>query len=311
MTKKISIVVVIPTHNRLTLFQRTLDSVLACEPPIGKNVRLIVVENGGQFGVEKQIKKNKSWLTPEYLYVKDGNKSAALNAVVDSLDNELIVFLDDDVRVEPHLLQQYAEAADDNPNGCFFGGPFAVDYVEKPPNWLLGYLPTSAKGWEPVQYEPIAPGALWFIGFNWAAYAVDIKRASGFNPEVGPGAKSGATGQETTMQQALVKNGIAPVYLPNARVWHYVPASRCSPDWALERAFKSGVTIGMTMDRDAPNGVLFGLPRWMLRKRLELSWKLLKARFIASRQEAFRVRYNLARFRGKMRGARKLFKNRH
>lgn len=304
MLSTIPIVVVIPTHNRVTLFQRTLDSVLACSPPAGRNVRLIVVENGGRFGVEQRLTQTQSWLTPEYLYVEEGNKSRALNAVMDKLEDELVVFLDDDIRIAPDLLLRYAEAAEDQPSNCFFGGPIAADYVEQPPDWLLDYLPISAKGWEPDDYQPIYPGVLWFMGCNWAAYTADIKRAGGFNPEVGPGSKSGATGQETAMQQALVTIEVTPVYVPKARVWHYVPTSRCSPNWALERAFKNGVTIGLNTDGDASNDVLLGVPRWMLRKRLELSVKALKARLVASPEEAFRVRYNLAQFCGRMRGAR-------
>lgn len=45
-------VVLIPTHGRPTLLERTVDSVLACAPPADRTVRLIVVENGGRLGAE-------------------------------------------------------------------------------------------------------------------------------------------------------------------------------------------------------------------------------------------------------------------
>jgi len=305
MSNTTSIAVVIPTHDRLALFERTLKSVLECEAPEHYSVRVIIVENGSRCGVEDVVRTHRSWVTPEYHYVEAGNKSAALNAATEDLGDALAVFLDDDVRVAPDLLRRYAEAADSNPSGCFFGGPFAADYVTPPPEWLLPYLPASAKGWEPEVYQPIRKGILWFIGFNWAAYNADLKRAAGFDPEVGPGARSGATGQETAMQQALVENGVAPIYVPEARVWHYVPEARCSPEWALERAFKNGVSLGLQTARGSPKVQLFGVPRWMIRRRVELGWESLKAEFYGDQERAFRSRYDLAWFRGQMTGARR------
>ncbi|MEA3642635.1 MAG: glycosyltransferase [Lamprobacter sp.] len=306
MRSQASLAVLIPTHNRFPLFQRTLESVLACQRPEDRKVRLIVIENGVRVGVEECLRTTKSWLVPEYLYVQNGNKSLALNAAMDTLDDELAVFLDDDIQVESNLIKQYAEAADHNPNNCFFGGPFAADYVKEPPEWLLKYLPDSAKGWAPVTYESLIPGALWFIGFNWAAYTVDIKRAGGFNPDVGPGAKSGATGQETAMQKALVELGVSPVYIPGALVRHYVPEERCSPEWALERAFKNGVTTGINSNLDMSTSLLFGMPRWMLRENLELQWRALKAALTQDSEDVFQARYNLAQFRGTATGIKAL-----
>ncbi len=46
-----------------------------------------------------------------YLYLAHGNKSAALNAAMETLGDCLIFFTDDDVRVDPGVLTAYAEAA--------------------------------------------------------------------------------------------------------------------------------------------------------------------------------------------------------
>lgn len=299
------IAVVIPTHDRLALLERTVKSVLTCEAPKQRSVRLIIVENGRRCGAEDLVGSCRSWLTPEYRYVPAGNKSAALNAAMEDLGDELVVFLDDDVRVAPDLLRRYAEASDRNPSRRFFGGPFAADYVRPPPEWLLPYLPASAKGWEPDVYQPIRKGMLWFIGFNWAAYTADIKGAGGFDPEVGPGAQSGATGQESAMQQALVGNGSTPLYVPEARVWHYVPESRCSPDWALKRAFRNGVSSGLKAELGTHKEQLFGLPRWMMRRRLELGLESLKAGLCRDQKRVFKTRYDLAWFRGEVTGVRR------
>lgn len=46
------------------------------------------------------------------------------------------------------------------------------------------------------------------------------------------------------MQDRLLRRGLAGVYVPAARVWHYVPQSRCNPDWVIQRNYRHGVEDG-------------------------------------------------------------------
>src|SRR5690606_3791775 len=59
------------------------------------------------------------------------------------------------------------------------------------------------------------------------------------------GSPTGATGQETTMQRLLRERGVTPIDVREARVWHYVPRQRCSPNWALHRKYKVGLEDGL------------------------------------------------------------------
>jgi GT2 family glycosyltransferase len=88
-----------------------------------------------------------------------------------------------------------------------------------------------------------------FLGFNWAAFAEDLHAVGGFDYRKGPGSPTKSVGQETDMQERLLQAGRHGRYVPGAMVWHYVPRSRCSPDWALERAYRIGVQWGLTRTR--------------------------------------------------------------
>jgi hypothetical protein len=100
-----------------------------------------------------------------------------------------------------------------------------------------------------------------FMGINWAAYASHLRAAGGFDEDRGPGGRSGATGQERAMQIALRQARIASVYVPEARVWHYVPTERSTPEWVLNRTYRSGVSMGL----DAAQGAhsRFALSLWV------------------------------------------------
>ncbi|NNF57143.1 MAG: hypothetical protein HKN04_02780, partial [Rhodothermaceae bacterium] len=170
----------------------------------------------------------------------------ALNEALATVEQGLVVFFDDDVRLSPGVLVAYAEAAAEYPeHGAYFGGPFGVDYEERPPEWLIPLLPWSARGLN-LKTGPKAP---FYLGFNWAAFTSDIHKTGGFNPNYGPGSPIGAGGQETNMQRRMRDLHIEGVDVLDAHVWHYVPRQSCTPDWALQRAYRAGLTRGVEARR--------------------------------------------------------------
>ena len=241
-TARHSLTILVPTHGRPTLLRRTLESVAQCERPDGYE-GCLVVENGSRAGAEAVVAeaaKAHPHLQLRYMHVERANKSHALNEALETVGDGLVVFFDDDVRLEPGVLEAYAEAARGHGERTYFGGPFQIDYEVEPAEWVRSLLPVSARGWGGG--ERVHRG--YFLGFNWAAPVSDLRAAGGFDPNVGPGSPTGATGQETTMQSRLLAAGCEPQFVPKALVWHYVPADRCSVAWAVERKGKDGTREG-------------------------------------------------------------------
>ncbi|MCC6491847.1 MAG: glycosyltransferase [Pirellulales bacterium] len=257
----VQLVVIIPTHDRNELLRRTLASLAQCSLPPGY-ARTIVVENGGRFGADAVVAAAAPALRAQYVYVEQGNKSAALNATLATAKDELLVFLDDDVRLSPGLLEAYESAAREYP-GMFYGGPTGVDYESPPDELIAQRLPSSARGWQYDGVDGVVATPV-MLGFNWAAHAEHLKVAGGFDASRGPGAPSGATGQESQMQRALIKRGILGKYVPDANVWHFVPKDRCSVAWLLERRYRTGVEHGLIAAQKF--GGMLGIPMWTARK---------------------------------------------
>lgn len=241
LTRNIS--VLIPTHGRSTLLGRTLASLAECCIPAGY-VETVVVENGPKSGAEHVVADSAvQWphLKLRYLHVPRANKSHALNEALGTVGDGLVVFFDDDVRLDPGVLEAYAKvAAEHGAGGAYFGGAFECDYESIPVEWVKSLFPISAQGmrfdgdWVPD----------FFLGFNWAAFTSDLRACGGFDTNFGPGASTGATGQESTMQKRLKARGVAPVQVPAALVWHYVPAASSTPGWAVRRMFRQGTGWG-------------------------------------------------------------------
>lgn len=248
-------VILIATKGRDKLLKRTLTSISICilPKPLSK---VIVVENGSKRKTESLVLDFSSKLPIRYEYINVANKSIALNYVLKKLSNCLVLFTDDDVSFNPDTLLVYEKASLHTTHGAFYGGRVEVDYEKEPREWLKLYLPSSARGWKHPSDCPSC-----FLGFNWAAYADDIRNAGFSNPNLDVNRYLGV---ETDMQIRLNQNEISRNYLHHAVVWHYVPKSRCSPIWALKRAYKVGF-FGKGIFAEPQELDLIDSPKWMHR----------------------------------------------
>jgi len=234
----------IATAGRADLLGSTLRSLAACDIPASL-ASVIVIENGPACGSELVCRQSYGDLNVRYAWTPEPNKSLALNTALQQIpDHSLIVFSDDDIRFTPKTLVAFEQSAANAAPNKFFGGPFGCDYEVAPPPWILPYLPLSAIGWQPNE-EAFDPRSGSFLGFNWAAYCYDIKRLGGFDPNFGPGSPTGATGQESNMQRRMRAAGMTAQLVPDAHVFHFVPANRCSIDWAVHRARRNGISRGV------------------------------------------------------------------
>jgi glycosyltransferase involved in cell wall biosynthesis len=239
--KEPDIVIVIPTCQRSALLGRTLDFLIASRRP--ERLRTIyVVENGKKENAEEVCARYADRLPIAYRYTPDASKSAALNLALSEADDEFVIYYDDDVRLDPGSVMAYVDAAAGRDRGEFYAGRCDVDYEQAPPEWLKHYLPLSAKGWNYGDKPCDLPKPL-ALGFNWAAFARDMKDAGGYDPEIGPG-RVFSMGEETDLQKRMLARGVKGRYLPDAVVWHYIPAERCSKEWTLERNRKFGLLTG-------------------------------------------------------------------
>jgi glycosyltransferase involved in cell wall biosynthesis len=243
------ITVLLAAAGQPLLVKRTLESLAACEKPSTFRGAL-VVENGPPCGIEQVVRSRPAAELVRYHYVPEPNKSHALNVALNLLDDGLIFFTDDDVRLDQQLLIAYARGSWGVAGGEFYGGPLRTDYEGPPPaSWIRPYLPKTAQGWQLPAREQTRVAARTFLGPNWAAFAADLWRIGGFEPRLGPGAPTGSTGQETEAQHRLLAAGCRAWYLPDAIAWHYVRDKCLTPQWIVERAYRHGLEWGIRRGR--------------------------------------------------------------
>lgn len=271
--------VLIATHGRAELLGRTLQSLAECRRPASLG-HVLVVENGSDAGARQVCASMTGTLPVRYSHLPRPGKAPALQQTIDTLGDAFVLFTDDDVRFDPEALVLHERMAIAHGPGHFFGGPMPIDYEEKPPEWLMPYLPASVRGFDldPPDQPILQP---IFLGANYAAFTSDIQRVGGFLRKLGAGTAGNPLGEETEIQQRLLDAGAKAVFVPGARIWHYVPRSRCTPEWAMDRMRRLRVTQALLDKAPPPEGALLrGVPRWM--------WRVLVARWI----EAAIARFN-------------------
>ena len=244
MPDTLKAVIVIVSHDRCHLLETTLASLADGDIP-PEYAGALVVENGQQFGAEQVVSAADPRLRARYLFEPSSSKSRALNRALEELTDEFIVYLDDDVRVDPHTIRRYINTAIANPQGFYFGGRTGADYEQEPPSWLREHMPASATGFSMGKALRQVDRPC-FLGFNWAAFAPDIRRVGGFPEHIGPGTSRGQTiGEESEVQRKLLAKGMTGLYIPDAMVWHHVPRDRCTPAWVNGRCHTSGLVTGL------------------------------------------------------------------
>lgn len=295
-----SAVVIIATHGRASLLERSLRSLEDCDAP-GVPVEVLVVENGGPTRSRDLCETIQYRYPLRYAFLPEPGKSRALNLALETSAADLAIFFDDDVRLDRGTLRAFVEGANRYGRHHFFGGAVEVDYETPPPDWLRVHLPASARGWDLGKEQAVAKTE--FLGANWAAFRDELVAAGGFPLEFGPSHGIRAVGEETEMQRRLEARSSSGIFIPSARVWHFVPGDRSTREWALDRRHRLRFTA--TLNNSGRAARWGTVPLWLWR---QYAWHLGKValarafRFSPDRRIAIEMK--LAEDRGAIAGHR-------
>ena len=257
--------VAICTWNRASLLVRTLDRLAQARPPAAA-WELIVVDNGSTDDTAAVLHRFVRRLPLRVVVEPELGLSNARNAAVSEASGEYILWTDDDVLVDEHWLLAYESAVARWSDAAVFGGPIRPAFEVPPPAWLENVWEDVADafavrdlGTEPCPFDGERQMP---YGANYAVRTREQRRIP-YDPALGRKGTGGRLGEETALILALLREGAAGWWVPEAIVNHWVPRSRQRISY-LRRYFAIvGATYG-------------ALPRGR-RERASLVQKLLRA----------------------------------
>ena len=264
------ITVAICTWNRAQLLDATLASMHNLRIPEGIQWELIVVDNNSTDETPLVIERHSSALPIVALVEPRPGKSYAANLAAARASGELLVWTDDDVRVREDWLASYVRAANAWPGAAFFVGSIDPWFEETPPGWIEKQLPDLTGVYVIVDHGPtervISRGESVF-GANMA-FRTNVAQAFPLNPRLGRIRGSLIGGDDTELVERVLDAGHIGVWVPSARLQHYVPKERLTARY-IQRWFRDAgrnfvIQKGLEGDRR-----IAGIPAWVIRQYLQ------------------------------------------
>lgn len=139
---KPDISVVIPTYNRLDILRVTLQELFAEASQCSREI--IVVSDGSNDGTEKYLNELKSDSNIKVIYQNNKGAGAARNAGAAKANADIVLFIDDDMRANPSLLDAHLSCYRHDIALTAVIGRMDFD-TRSPKNILSGYVASWSK----------------------------------------------------------------------------------------------------------------------------------------------------------------------
>jgi glycosyltransferase involved in cell wall biosynthesis len=284
------ITVAICTWNRFALLKETLEHLARVAIPPGIEWELLVVNNNSTDDTDVVLSSFAKRLPLRTVMEKVPGLSNARNHAVREAKGDYLLWTDDDVLVDEHWMAAYYDAFTRRPEAAIFGGNIEPWFAGTPPKWLLRVWPRVASAYasrELGETEVVLSDEVLPFGANFAVRTAEQRRYL-YDPQLGVRPDNIMGGEETTLIRRMLADGISGLWVPQARVRHYIPEKRQHDGGNIEP-------------------MLFGTPRWLWREAVMRQTKYLLNRYV-SRPEVWiedliassQARGQLAWFRAKL-----------
>ncbi|MEZ6008696.1 MAG: glycosyltransferase family A protein [Planctomycetota bacterium] len=295
--------VVICTAGRPAALARMLASLATADAP-RCSWEVLVVDNLPAHGqVDAVVAAHGRRLPLRVAAEPRAGLARARNRAIGEARGRYIVFADDDVTVDAGWLQAYEAAFEDSPEVAVFGGPIVPVFERASPRWVEAvrrHAPSSYAWLEAdasVALSPLGEGGIQPFGANFALRLDALSRAP-FDVAWGrqPNRPRLLGYEEVLLVDALLRDGARGRWLPEARVLHHMPRSRCTrrylDDYWYAVGWAEGVLTarGRTVGAPADANLLQQSARRRRRRWRKVRWWAGPQQWVPALRDAARAR---------------------
>ena len=224
----------ITTWNRAALLTQALAAVAEVRIPEELDWEVLVCDNNSTDATRAVVERAAARLPVRYCFEAAQGTSHAQNRLVAEALGTWLIFIDDDIRVEPDWLEEYVRAIRRYPEAACLGGPIGpwlaqplrgrARYLLETFPWVYGLLavPHDCK---------VQDGATTLPHGGNMAFRREVLVADGFNTSQGMIGSTRIAGQETDRIRALVAQDREVRMLAGPKVSHYIPLERSGLRW--------------------------------------------------------------------------------
>lgn len=226
--------VILCTYNRDKYIYNVLKSIAENDFPYSE-YEIVLVNNNSIDKTESECQRFQQ----DYPYIKfcyyvenEQGLSYARNCGIRNAKGDILVYVDDDALVNKEYLSTYADFFRRNPEIVAAGGRILPEYETEEPQWMSHYTRQLITGKLDLGLKEKEFPKGTFPGGGNAAYRKSVFNAVGlFNVELGRKGDSLIGAEEKDLFDKMTSKGIKFFYLPNAILYHLIPAKKLTRDY--------------------------------------------------------------------------------
>ncbi|MGL4421074.1 MAG: glycosyltransferase family 2 protein, partial [Gemmataceae bacterium] len=259
--------VAICTWNRAGLLDRTLSHLHALIIPPGIEWDVLVVNNASTDDTPAVVEKYAATLPVRMVYEpRPGITHARLHGTA-AATGDIILWIDDDVRVDPQWMIANLDAFTRFDADLVFGTICPDWETGHPPGWFVpefrGTFGLLDHDGEARRVGPPYVGHNANLGFTRRL----LDKIGGYRASLAD--DYGGKGEDMDLSLRAHHAGLRVVYQPAAIVWHWIPAAATARGAIRRRAWADAPNhLHMLREEAATVPSLFGLPRYQFRRQM-------------------------------------------
>ncbi len=294
-----TLTVLICTHNRVQLLGRVLQSINLAKRPGRWQVRILVgVNNCSDETVAslqhyQQDAKQLGWLPLTWFEEPVPGKSHALNHAIRLLNDDAVVLVDDDHRVDHEFLVEICKALETYPEATMFCGRILPDWDGTEPAWVYDTGPYRIYPLPVPRYDQGMVHRLVTIeqgplpgGGNLFMRTGVFARIGGFSTELGPRGHDLGGGEDSEFVLIALQKGEQLQYVPEVLQHHYVDTERLKFSYLIRKSYQRSRSVARVhhQEKQVPRYIWRKLAEYVAHAIFSFSWP--KARFYLMRTAA-------------------------
>ena len=242
------------TWNRCARLRTTLARLAQLET-VDLSWEVVVVDNASTDNTSAVLADAPSTLPLRTVREPRLGYSHARNRAMSAARGRWILWLDDDVLVDPGWLRAYRSAVQRWPQSAFFGGPIQPSFEVEPPPWLSANLSRLAGVYA---IRDLGPESVELDRFHvpWGpnmAVRADVARQVPYDPQLGLAGRDRIGGVETHHLRQIIDLGHRGWWVPEARVEHVIGADHVTLSHVRRYFEGTGRSIGLNHGAGLPD----------------------------------------------------------
>lgn len=225
---------IICTYNREKYIYNILKSIAKNDYPSGQ-YEIVLVNNNSTDNTEKECERfHTDFPQVNFRYFVETNQglSHARNRGIKESKNDILVYVDDDARVNEIYLETIAGFFISRTDVYAVGGPIIPVYESEEPAWMSHYTKTLITGYKYKGNQVAEFKHGDYPGGGNAAYRKIVFDKTGlFNPDLGRKGISLIGAEEKDIFDKMKQLNMPVYYLPDMILYHIIPPSKLTKDY--------------------------------------------------------------------------------